>query len=121
MVKKILLVDDSDDFREAVNSRLSANGYEVVQASDGSEALESIKSQTPDLIILDIKMPKMDGYTFIKNLKKEGKDIPVIILTAYRDMESLFKMEGISDYFLKSDDLGVLIKKINALLGIGDK
>jgi len=121
MAQKILLVDDSDDFREAVKSRLAASGYEVTEATDGSKALEAMKSQIPDLIILDIKMPQMDGYTFIKNLEKEGKDVPVIILTAYRDMESLFKMEGISDFFLKSDDMGVLVKKINVLLSTGNQ
>ena len=104
--KKILVVDDEADLVELVTIRLEANGYEVVMANSGLEGLSKASSEVPDLIILDIGMAEMDGYTVLQKLRGEEKtkDIPVIMLTAYAKMKSLFEMEGISDYIVKPFD-----------------
>ncbi len=82
--KYILVVDDDLDLVEAIATNLGARGYEVGKAYDGVEALESIKSKRPDLVVLDVMMPNKDGYEVCNELKgdAEFRDIPVILLTA---------------------------------------
>jgi two-component system alkaline phosphatase synthesis response regulator PhoP len=83
-MKKIALVDDDVDFSEATKLLLQSKGYEVVLAHDGKEGLDMIRSERPDLIILDVMMPEMNGYDVCVVLKEDEalKDIPVILLTA---------------------------------------
>jgi len=82
--KKILVVDDEADFRMMLRARLEANGYEVSEAEDGAIGLEKARNTSPDLIILDVMMPKMDGYKVARLLKFDEKhrNIPVVLLTA---------------------------------------
>ncbi len=82
--KYVLVVDDDLDLVEAIATNLGARGYEVGKAYDGIEALESIKARRPDLVVLDVMMPRKDGYAVCDELKKdpEYRDIPVILLTA---------------------------------------
>lgn len=82
--KTVLLVDDEKDIAELTKLRISSMGYRVVLAGDGQEALEKIKTEHPDLILLDVKMPKLDGYQVCKEVKgnEEFKHIPVILFTA---------------------------------------
>ncbi|MBN1687714.1 MAG: response regulator [Candidatus Omnitrophica bacterium] len=111
---KILLVDDDQDFSQLLEFDLKKQGYEVVTACNGEEGLEKVSQAKPELIVLDIKMPKMDGYTFVRRLKKdpETKDIPLIVLTSYEPMKDMFQMEGVNDYFVKSVNMDGLIKTI---------
>ncbi|GAI43054.1 unnamed protein product, partial [marine sediment metagenome] len=83
-MKKILIVDDRSEVVELVKVTLEGEGYQTIDASDGREALEKIGKEKPDLILLDIIMPKMDGFEVLRNLKDDSntKDIPVIMLTA---------------------------------------
>ena len=123
MTKKILVVDDEPNIVEVVKLRLEAEHYEVVTAPDGASALAKTESEKPDLIVLDIRMPQMDGYTFVKNLQRNenSKGIPIIILTAHEQMQELFAMEGVTDYVVKpfkGEELRVKVKKI---LGIKEK
>ena len=115
---KVLLVDDDQDFSQLLAFDLKKRGYTVVSAGNGEEGLEKVKSEKPDLIVLDIKMPKMDGYTFVRRLKKdeENKDIPVVVLTSYEPMKDMFQLEGVKDYFVKSVDMQGLIKTIDSYL-----
>lgn len=85
--KKILLVDDDPDFVEAVKVIVESGGYEVRVASDGKEGLEAVAEDRPDLIILDVMMPVMDGHRACAALKGDKKtaDIPIILLTAVAD------------------------------------
>ena len=103
MPKKILIADDDQGIRETTKTRLEANGYEVIVASDGQEALDLLSKEGADLIILDILMPGMDGYTFVKGVRGDAalKDIPIIILSGKDRMKDLFEMEGIKDYIVK--------------------
>jgi CheY-like chemotaxis protein len=94
-MKKILVVDDEKGIRELIKDRLSQNKFEVILAQDAKEALSICKTNPPDLILLDIAMPEIDGYEVCRQLKqdKNTKDIPVIFLTG-KDLEP----EGILDH-----------------------
>ena len=116
--KKILIVDDDQDFLQLLEFDLKKHGYTVVSASNGEEGLEKAKTENPSLIILDIKMPKMDGYTFVRRLKKDDdtKNTPLIVLTSYEPMKDMFQLEGVKDYFVKSADMHGLMKAVAAHL-----
>ena len=116
--KKILVVNDDQDTLKLLKTHLEAHHYEVIEACDGDEGLEKVHQNEPDLIILDIKMPKIDGYTFVRNLAKDEKikKIPVIILTAYGAMKDLFTVEGVAGYFSKPFDPKELLERIEACL-----
>jgi len=85
MPKKVLIVEDNEDNRELVVKVLRNKGYEMVQAADGEEALEKAVAERPDLILLDISLPKLDGYEVAKRLKsmEEFQEIPIIAFTAH--------------------------------------
>lgn len=93
--KKILLVDDEESIRQLLSTRLSYAGYEVVTAQNGLEAIEKARSEAPDLIILDIMMPELDGFTVNKKLKEDEqtRNIPVIISTAKGEVREVFRMD----------------------------
>jgi len=82
--KKILVVDDEKKIRELLELRLASEGYEVLQADNGEEGIEQARKQKPDLIIMDVMMPRMDGAEAVGHLKEDPqtKDIPVIFLTS---------------------------------------
>ena len=118
--KKILLVDDEKDLVETVSFRLKASGYDVVTAYDGQEALTKTRLEKPDLIILDLMLPKMDGYKVCRMLKfdERYKSIPIIMFTA-RVQESDKKMGeevGADDYITKPFEPENLLGKIKELL-----
>ena len=113
--KKILVADDEQQLALAIQIRLQSKGYTVVTASDGRQALELAATERPDLIILDVLMPVMDGYSCLRELNTRfgrGK-IPVIILTARDRMKDLFELEGIEDYVIKPFDHEDLIVRID--------
>ncbi len=114
MSSKILIIDDELDIVSMVKMRLEANNYTVISAFNGLEGLEKVKNEKPDLIILDIMMPKMDGFTFVQELKKnsEGKKIPIIILSVKDKMQDIFKMEGVQDYVIKPFVAEMLLERI---------
>lgn len=118
MGHKIFIVDDAVDFVELLLFDIRRKGYEIETATNGEEALEKLKTLKPDLIIFDIKMPKMDGYTFLKNVKKDPtlNNTPMIALTSYEPMKEMFAMEGVSDYFVKSADMAPLFARLEELV-----
>ena len=83
--EKILVVDDEASIRRILETRLSMIGYDVVTAADGEEALDTFRHEIPDLVVLDVMMPKLDGYGVCQELRKES-DIPIIMLTALGDV-----------------------------------
>lgn len=118
MKKKILVADDDAQLLELVKGRLEKNNYAVITAKDGLEAIKKALTENPDLIILDIKMARMDGYTALRRLRleKNTKSIPVIILTGYDTMRDLFQVEDISDYIVKPfNDEDFLLRVSRAL------
>jgi len=110
----ILLIDDDQDFAKLVGITLKHRNYQVVLAQDGEDGLKKAELIHPNLILLDIKMPQMDGFTFVRQLKKNDKikDIPVIVLTGFEPMRDMFEFEGISDYFVKTSDKELLFQTI---------
>ena len=116
--KKVLIVEDELDMVDMLKVRLEANNYEVITSSDGEEGFKKAKSDKPDLIVLDIIMPKKDGYTFVREARLDDsiKNIPIIVLTAKPGMKDLFAMEGIKDYIVKPFEAQELLEKINAHL-----
>jgi len=120
MAKKILVVDDEKDLVETMTLRLQASGYEVIPAYDGQEGLEKAKKDKPDLIILDLMLPKMDGYRVCGLLKADSRysKIPIILFTA-RAQESDKKMGeevGGDAYITKPFDPPTLLAKIKELI-----
>lgn len=105
MAKKILAVDDEKAIVRLVQVNLEREGYEVVTAYDGKEALEKVESEKPDLIVLDVMMPYMDGFEVLQQLKKnpETRDIPVIMLTAKAQDADVFRgwQSGVDCYLTK--------------------
>ena len=105
MAKKILVVDDEPHIVRLVEVNLQRAGYDVVKAMDGVEALEQVKAQKPDMVVLDVMMPRMDGFTVLKHLKAdpETREIPVIMLTAKAQDADIFKgwQSGVDSYLTK--------------------
>ena len=99
---KILIVDDEDSIREVVHEYAEINGYEADEATDGIDALDKIRSATYDCVILDVMMPRLDGFSACREIKKI-QDIPVIILSARQEeYDKLFGFElGVDDYVVK--------------------
>ncbi|MFD1206094.1 response regulator transcription factor [Sporosarcina contaminans] len=119
---KILLVDDDPNILELVNIHLSQAGYEVIKATNGLEALAFLDEELPDLAVVDVMMPKMDGYTLTKRLRAEA-DIPVLLLTAKGELEDKEKgfLAGSDDYVVKPFEPKELLFRINAILRRYDK
>jgi two-component system response regulator (stage 0 sporulation protein F) len=87
--KYILVVDDNSGVRQLLCELLKNEGYNVEAVENGLDALESVKKNTPDLIILDLKMPKMNGLTTLKRLKEIDPEIPIIMMTAFSDLDTV--------------------------------
>ncbi|MFH1847770.1 MAG: response regulator [Candidatus Omnitrophota bacterium] len=118
--KKILIVDDEADLVEMVKMRLEVSGYECISAGDGQEGLEMARRENPDLIILDLMLPKMDGYRVCRMLKfdEKYKKIPIIMFSARaQDNDAKMGKEvGADAYVTKPFDPKVLLSKIAELL-----
>ncbi len=116
VVKKILVVDDEDNIRLLYQEELQDAGYEVALAGDAEEALEKIEEGPPDLITLDVKLPGMSGLDFLKKLKENHKDIPVIMCSAYGTYKQEFQLWASEAYVVKSADLRELKMTIKEIL-----
>jgi DNA-binding response OmpR family regulator len=118
--RKILLVEDEEDLLATMRIRLEANNYSVITAVDGQEALDKARGQSPDLIVLDLMLPKIDGYKVCRMLKfdEKYKKIPIVIVTARAQEEDIqLGMEvGANAYFTKPIDSKKLLEKIEELL-----
>ncbi|MCX5899816.1 MAG: response regulator [Proteobacteria bacterium] len=108
MSVKILIVDDEENIRFLYEQELLDEGYEIILARDGKECLEMVKQQAPDLIILDIRMPRMDGLEAIGKIIEINKDIPIIINSAYSTYKDDFMSWAADAYVVKSYDLDSL-------------
>ena len=118
--KKILVVDDEPDVASLLTLMLEAQGYLVVLASDGQEALEMARKEKPDLVLLDVMLPRLSGYKVARMIKFDEKyrHVPVILLTAKtQEKDRAMGLEmGVDDYITKPFDADKLIAKIKEIL-----
>ncbi len=120
MDKTIFIADDELDFVSTLRSRLEFEGFVVATAADGKDALQQIVNQKPDLILLDVMMPTMNGYQVCRELKgnADTSSIPILMLTAKSQESDKFwgKEAGADDYVTKPFDMEELMEKIRGLL-----
>lgn len=127
MAQKILVVDDDPDILEAISMILESQGYQVVTAQDGIEALANLKAEKPALMILDLLMPKMDGFAVCKELQDprwaKYRDIPILILTSVREEASRRRYEletglelDVDDYVEKPVSPDTLLERVGRLV-----
>ena len=117
---KILVVDDEPNIVQTLQDRLEMNEYIVVTASNGKEGLNVALKESPDIILLDVIMPIMDGHEMLEALRRhpDGKDIAVIMLTARNQTNDIARANvcGIEDYIVKPFDLSKLLEKIESIV-----
>ncbi len=119
MKKKILIVEDDPTSAKLVEFLLKTNDYDPFVAYDGEEGVKKFQKNQPDLIVLDIQLPKMDGYTFLQKIKSLGQNIPPVIMLTSRDqMKDLFQMEGIAAYFVKPLPTEPFLAKVKECLNM---
>ncbi len=118
--KKILVIDDEEDILKLLRLRLQQENLNVIVASDGDIGVKSAEQELPDLILLDIMMPEMDGYSCLKEIRKlpKTKDIPVLMLSGKEEekVRDLFAFQKISGYFEKPFELDDIVAKIKEIL-----
>ncbi len=117
MKPKVIVVDDEKDIRELIKFYLNKEGYDVIEAGDGEEALDILETEYIDLAIIDVMMPKMDGFELVENLK-EFKDIPCIMLTAKAESKDKLRgfSVGVDDYVVKPFDPNELMARVRAIM-----
>lgn len=117
---KILIIDDEPELVEAITVRLKASGYEIISAYDGQQGLDKAEKIKPDLILLDLIMPKKNGYEVCKNLKTNSstRDIPILIFTAsgQHDLEKKCIAAGACAVIIKPFETAELLELINKFL-----
>ena len=113
----ILIVEDDDTVREALSAGLESEGYEVILSDNGLDGLKQAKEEGPDLILLDLMLPEMDGLSVCRALRRDS-DVPIIMLTARgTEMDKIVGLEtGADDYVVKPFSLGELLARIRSLL-----
>ena len=118
MKEKILVVEDDRDIQEIVSEILKAEGYEVVTADNGLEGYQLFKERNPDLIILDVMMPKMDGYQMAKLVRQKNETVPIIMLTALEEEYDEIKgfEVGADDFISKPFSFNILLQRVRAVL-----
>jgi len=121
---RILIVDDSATKRSLYKGMLETEGYEIIEATNGEEGMDKAKNGSPDIIIADLAMPKMDGFKMIERIKKDekGKFIPVICVSAtYKDIESKMRAlleVGAEEFFYMPENLNELLIKVRVMIRI---
>lgn len=118
--KKILVIDDEEDMQKLLKIRLQQENYDVITAGDGDIGVKTAESEVPDIILLDIMMPKMDGFSCLKEIRRlsKTKNIPVLMLSGKEEekVRDLFAFQKISGYIEKPFELDSLITKIKEIL-----
>ncbi len=117
MPKTILLVDDEQIILDITKRKLVQDGFLVIAVRDGEEAIKALNEGLFDLIVLDVEMPKMNGYAFLAERKKipGAENVPVLVLTAYPSMEPIFRRNGIQEYLTKPLSYQELLGKIQKI------
>ena len=108
MKKKILLVDDEEGIQMLYREELEDDGYEVISAYTGEEGLQKFKEESPDLVILDIQMPGMNGIETLRQMKMDNPNLPVILSSAYNEYKQDLGAWASDEYVVKSSDINDL-------------
>ena len=127
MPKKILVVDDDPDIRDVLTVILESRGYEIITACDGIECLAALRAEKPDLMVIDLLMPKMDGFGVLKELQdgrwSKFRQTPILILSAVREEASRRRYEletalefNVDDYVEKPINPDILLERVERLL-----
>ncbi len=116
-VKKILLVDDEEAIRMVYHEEFEEDGYQVVTAADGTEGLAMFASESPDLVILDIQMPGMNGVEVLRQMKMRNPKVPVILSSAYQEFKRDLGTWASDEYVVKSGNLDDLRDAVRRLIG----
>jgi DNA-binding response OmpR family regulator len=118
MKKKILIVEDEPGILLSLKDELESEGYEVIPAEDGEKGLKAARDMMPDLIILDVMMPKLNGFEVCKQLRKEGNRTPIIMLTVKdKEIDKVLGLElGADDYVTKPFSLREVVARVKAIL-----
>ena len=116
--KRVLVIEDEAHIADGIRLNLSLQGYEVKVSADGIDGLSQWRSWNPDLIILDIMLPMIDGFSILKTIREEDEKIPVLILSARGDTKDKIKglRYGVDDYLSKPFDLEEFLLRIERLL-----
>lgn len=116
-MKKILLVDDEESIQIVYREEFEDEGYQVISALNGITALEKFKEEEPDLVILDIQMPGMNGVEVLRQMKMLKPSVPVILSSAYQEFKRDLGTWASDEYIVKSGNLDELKKAVRRLLG----
>jgi len=119
-MKKILLIDDEQDMIDVLKYSLKDSQYEVITATDGVEGFAKVSDEKPDLIVLDMMMPTLDGYALIKEIRRREnlKSIPIVVLTGKDQLEEIVREEGVKDFFTKPFELQDVVGRIKDLVEV---
>jgi DNA-binding response OmpR family regulator len=118
-MKKILIIDDEAYLRELYRAEMEEEGYEVCLAKDGFEGVDLCKEEAPELVIVEIRMPGMDGLETISKILDQQRKIPIIIPSAYPHYQDNFMSWNADAFVVKSGDLSALKEKVNSFLKDG--
>ena len=118
MAKKILIIEDDPGIQLSLKDEFESEGFNVKVADDGLTGLEMTRQNPPDMIILDLMLPYLNGYEICKKLRQEGNDVPIIMLTVKdQEVDKVLGLElGADDYVTKPFSLRELLARVNALL-----
>ncbi len=126
MAYKLMVVDDEEDTTSMIKSIFEEEGFEVAIARDGPECLEKLKGFKPDIILLDIMMPKMNGWVVFLNLQKDAelRKIPVMVISAKplsEESQNKVTLLGVKDYIIKPFDISTLTTRVKSIIEQGNK
>lgn len=116
-MKKILLVDDDESIQLLYHEEFSDDGYNVIQALNGVEGLLKFKEESPDLVILDIQMPGMNGIEVLRQMKMINAEVPIILSSAYHEYKQDLGAWASDEYVVKSADIDELKKAVQKCIG----
>ncbi|MDP8263207.1 MAG: response regulator transcription factor [Candidatus Ancaeobacter aquaticus] len=120
MAKKVVIIEDDSNLLKVMESRITSEGYDVAICNEGTDIIEKLKTEQPDIVVMDIMLPGMDGYTLVRTIRghKQFSGIPVIMISGkvYEDGAVIAEEIGADAFILKPFDLHVLLSKIKELL-----
>ncbi len=116
-MKKILLVDDDESIQLLYHEELEEQGFQVLSALNGEEGLKKFKEDRPDLVILDIQMPGMNGIEVLRQMKMENATVPIILSSAYHEYKQDLGAWASDEYIVKSADIEDLLKAVRKFIG----